>query len=210
MHPFVKILCFVLILLLTNTLSDEWLICLCMALCFMAVCLNKYNFLRVLRRMRWLFISLLIIYAFTTPGEYIPEFLAYSSPTYEGCVLGLMQIAKLLIALASLSLLFSSSSKQDLIAGLYMLLTPLKLLGLNAERFSARLLLTLDYVEEFAVDANHKVTFNQLDAIHMTANEILEPQLIDLHLPTFNRADRWMIYTIIICIGGLVAGHLFQ
>ena len=209
MHPFVKILCFVLILLLTNTLRDQWLIALCAGLCLMAVWSNKRNFLRVVRRMRWLFISLLIIYAFTTPGEYIPELLAYASPTYEGCVLGLLQITKLLIALASLSLLFASSSKQDLIAGLYMLLTPLKLFGLNPERFSARLMLTLDYVEEFAVDTNHKMTFNRLDAIHMTVNEMPAPQVIDLQLPAFNQSDLWVIFTIIISVVILIARHFF-
>ncbi len=209
MHPFVKILCFVLILLLTNTLRDQWLIALCAGLCLMAVWSNKRNFLRVVRRMRWLFISLLIIYAFTTPGEYIPELLAYASPTYEGCVLGLLQITKLLIALASLSLLFASSSKQDLIAGLYMLLTPLKLFGLNVERFSARLMLTLDYVEEFAVDTNHKMTFNRLDAIHMTVNEMPAPQVIDLQLPAFNQSDLWVIFTIIISVVIFIARHFF-
>ncbi len=209
MHPFVKILSFVLILLLTNILKDQWLIILCAGLCIMAVWSNKRNFLRVVKRMRWLFISLLVIYAFTTPGEYIPELLAYASPTYEGCVLGLLQITKLLIALASLSLLFASSSKQDLIAGLYMLLTPLKLFGLNVERFSARLMLTLDYVEEFAADANHKVTFNQLDAIHMTANEMPTPQLIALQLSAFNRTDKWIIYTMIISVGILMTRHFF-
>ena len=209
MHPFVKILCFVLILLLTNTLRDQWLIALCAGLCLMAVWSNKRNFLRVVRRMRWLFISLLIIYAFTTPGEYIPELLAYASPTYEGCVLGLLQITKLLIALASLSLLFASSSKQDLIAGLYMLLTPLKLFGLNVEHFSARLMLTLDYVEEFAVDTNHKMTFNRLDAIHMTVNEMPAPQVIDLQLPAFNQSDLWVIFTIIISVVIFIARHFF-
>ena len=209
MHPFVKILCFVLILLLTNTLRDQWLIALCAGLCLMAVWSNKRNFLRVVRRMRWLFISLLIIYAFTTPGEYIPELLAYASPTYEGGVLGLLQITKLLIALASLSLLFASSSKQDLIAGLYMLLTPLKLFGLNVESFSARLMLTLDYVEEFAVDTNHKMTFNRLDAIHMTFNEMPAPQVIDLQLPAFNQSDLWVIFTMIISVVILIARHFF-
>jgi len=209
MHPFVKILCFVLILLLTNTLRDQWLIALCTGLCLMATWSNKRNFLRVVRRMRWLFISLLIIYAFTTPGEYIPELLAYASPTYEGCVLGLLQITKLLIALASLSLLFASSLKQDLIVGLYMLLTPLKLFGLNVERFSARLMLTLDYVEEFAVDTNHKLTFNRLDAIHMTVNEMPTPQVIDLQLPAFNQSDFWVIFTIFISVVILVTRHFF-
>lgn len=209
MHPFVKILCFVLILLLTNTLRDQWLIVLCAGLCLMAVWSNKRNFLRIVIRMRWLFISLLIIYAFTTPGEYIPELLAYASPTYEGCVLGLLQITKLLIALASLSLLFASSSKQDLIAGLYMLLTPLKLFGLNPERFSARLMLTLDYVEEFAVDTNHKMTFNRLDAIHMTVNDMPSPQVIDLQLPSFNQSDLWVIFTMIISVVILITRHFF-
>ena len=209
MHPFVKILCFVLILLLTNTLRDQWLIVLCAGLCLMAVWSNKRNFLRIVIRMRWLFISLLIIYAFTTPGEYIPELLAYASPTYEGCVLGLLQITKLLIALASLSLLFASSSKQDLIAGLYMLLTPLKLFGLNPERFSARLMLTLDYVEEFAVDTNHKMTFNRLDAIHMTVNDMPSPQVIDLQLPSFNQSDLWVIFTMIISLVILITRHFF-
>ena len=209
MHPFVKILCFVLILLLTNTLRDQWLIALCAGLCLMAVWSNKRNFLRVVRRMRWLFISLLIIYAFTTPGEYIPELLAYASPTYEGCVLGLLQITKLLIALASLSLLFASSSKQDLIAGLYMLLTPLKLFGLNPERFSARLMLTLDYFEEFAVDTNHKMTFNRLDAIHMVVNDMPSPQVIDLQLPSFNQSDLWVIFTMTISVVILITRHFF-
>jgi len=207
MHPFVKILCFVLILLLTNTLRDQWLIVLCAGLCLMAVWSNKRNFLRIVIRIRLLFISLLIIYAFTTPGEYIPELLAYASPTYEGCVLGLLQITKLLIALASLSLLFASSAKQDLIAGLYMLLTPLKLFGLNAERFSARLMLTLDYVEEFAVDTNHKMTFNRLDAIHMRVNDTPSPKVIDLQLPSFNESDMWVIFTIIVSVVLLITRY---
>ena len=209
MHPFVKILSFVLILLLTNALKDQWLIILCAILCFIAVWVSKRDFLRVVKRMRWLFISLLIIYAFTTPGKYIPQLLAYASPTYEGCIFGLLQITKLLIALASLSLLFSGSSKQELIAGLYMLLTPLKLLGLNVERFSARLLLTLDYVENFAAEPNHKVTFNKLDAIHMMANEIPTPQLISLKLPEFSQMDQWIMVTIIIGIGMLILRQLF-
>jgi energy-coupling factor transport system permease protein len=209
MHPFVKILCFVLIMFLTNILRDQWLIALCVSLCIMATCLNKRFFFRIVRRMRWLFISLIIIYALSTPGEYIPELLAYASPTYEGFVLGLMQITKLLIALASLSLLFASSSKQDLIAGLYMLLTPLKFVGLNVERFSARLMLTLDYVEVFAVDVNHKVSFKHLEAIHMAANDEPVSSILALQLPEFNRSDKWIIFTIIIFSVILIAWFLF-
>jgi hypothetical protein len=70
-------------------------------------------------------------------------------------------------------------------------------------------MLTLDYVEEFAVDTNHKMTFNRLDAIHMTVNEMPAPQVIDLQLPAFNQSDLWVIFTIIISVVILIARHFF-
>jgi len=119
------------------------------------------SFLHTVRRMRWLFLSILIIYTFGTPGELVPHFPVNIAPTFEGIQLGLQQIEKLMIALAALSLLLTRSSKEHMMLGLYMLLLPFKFIGLNVERFAARLLLTLNYVED-----KNKFSFAQLDAIH--------------------------------------------
>lgn len=132
-------------------------------------------FQHAVRRMRWLFLSMMMIYAFATPGELIPYFPADFAPTYEGLLSGWIQVERLLIALAALSLLLLRSSRQQLMLGLYMLLSPFRLVGLNVERFAARLMLTLDYVEEFA--ASDKSGFNIRQLAEVDAHVESLPQL---------------------------------
>ena len=202
MHPVVKILYFVLTLLLVSFLSPLllWIFCALLVIC--AVKLNFKKFLRVIKRTKWLFISILIIYAFTTPGEYIQQFPANFAPTYEGCKLGLLQVAKLLIALAALNLLFATSAVESLMAGLYVLLSPLKLFGLNIERFTARLMLTLDYVEELLAKNNDKFNFRQLDKIDsISETDNIEKEIV-LVLPFFKWNDKFLL---VIFIGAVLS-----
>jgi energy-coupling factor transport system permease protein len=49
--------------------------------------------------------------------------------------------------LAALSLLLATTSRAQIMAGIYQLLKPLQFFGVLPERFSARLWLTLHYVE---------------------------------------------------------------
>ena len=117
MHPFVKILLFIFTLLLMSYLSNAYLLLMCLFLFAYATWLARSDFLRVVRRMKWLFISIFVIYAFGTPGEYIQHIPASAAPTVEGCILGGGQIAKLLIALATLNILFATSSREQLMIG---------------------------------------------------------------------------------------------
>ncbi|MDP1766273.1 MAG: CbiQ family ECF transporter T component [Methylotenera sp.] len=198
MHSFVKILVFIYILLFMSFLNNELVWLLCILTCVLAAKLQFKDFLRVVMRMRWLFISIFIIYAFGTPGEYIKQFPINFSPTIEGCVLGLLHIAKLLIALATLSLLFSTSSKEQLMTGLYLLLLPLKRLGLSTEQFTARLILTLDYVEDLAVKENFKLSFNHLANMHLTAENLQNDKNIVLQVFPFKLIDKVIISILIL------------
>jgi energy-coupling factor transport system permease protein len=198
MHPIVKILWFIFVLLLINFLSNEWLWMLCIGLAALAAKLHLASFLRVVKRMRWLFMSIFIIYAFGTPGEYIQQFPLNASPTYEGLQLGFAQIAKLLIALALLSILFATSTKEKLMTGLYLLLTPLKLIGFDVERFTARLILTLDYVEELAGKHNQKFHFQQLDDIYLATDNLPAEKTIVLESIPFSTLDKLMLAIVII------------
>ncbi len=210
MHPVVKILCFLFVLLLVNILSNQLLWLLCFLTVIFAAKLNFYNFSRVIKRTKWLFISILAIYAFTTPGEYIQHFPLSFSPTYEGLELGFLQVAKLLVALAALSLLFANSSVEMLMAGLYMLLSPLKLLGINTERFTARLLLTLDYVEELTSKSKltPKFGFHQFEAFCETSDSISKQEIV-LQLPSLNLIDKLVISSLIFSTSVFVAYRLF-
>jgi len=154
--------------------------------------------LRVVKRMKWLFISIFIIYAFSTPGEYIQYLPASVAPTFEGCFLGGVQIAKLLIALAILSILFTTSSKEQLMIGLHLLLSPLNLLGLNTNKFTARLLLTLDYVEELAAKEKFKFGFDQLENMLSTTEIAHKDRIIVLESIPFKWNDILVVMLLVI------------
>jgi energy-coupling factor transport system permease protein len=159
----------------------------------LVISLKIQTFLHAVRRMRWLFLSIFIIYAFGTPGELIPNFPVNFAPTFEGAQLGLVQVEKLLIALAALSLLLTSSPREKMLLGLYMLLLPFKFFGLNVERFAARLMLTLDYVEELAAKDNSSFSFKHLDQIDEYIKCLPQANVVTFQKLPFSLIDKLMI-----------------
>ena len=203
MHPFVKIACFFFLLLLLHYLSPSSIAVLCGLICLLAAVLNLPHFSQLIKRMRWLFLSLLLVYAYATPGEYLAFLPLNVAPSFEGLHLGLMQIAKLLIAVASLSALFASASKSQLMAGLWTLLSPLRLVGLNVERFTVRMLLTLHYVEQMAVQPKLKLDFSQLDKLALAPDEPGATLPLILAQPAFTWFDKAMLSLMLLAVMGL-------
>ena len=203
MHPFVKIACFFFLLLLLQYLSPSTIAVLCGLICLLAAVLNLPHFSQLIKRMRWLFVSLLLVYGYATPGEYLAFLPLNVAPSYEGLHLGLMQIAKLLIAVASLSALFVSASKSQLMDGLWTLLAPLRLMGLNVERFTVRMLLTLHYVEQIAVQPKLKLDFSQLDKLALAPDEPGATLPLILAQPAFTWFDKAMLSLMLLALMGL-------
>ncbi len=199
MHPFVKVIFLLIFLLLINVINQPFVWFLCVITCVLVMLFGNGKFLLTVQRMRWLWVSILIIYAFTTPGEYIPAFPTQFSPTIEGVQLGMLQILKLLIAIACLNLLFSTCSKEDLLAAFIRLVRPFQWLGLNVERFAARLFLTLDYVERLATESKlsfAQLNFQLLDAMHATTLH-LSQQKVKIAQPPLLLMDKIALCVII-------------
>lgn len=160
-----------------------------------------HAYLHAVRRMRWLFLSMFMIYAFATPGELIPYFPPDFAPTYEGLLSGLIQVERLLIALAALSLLLLRSSKEEMMLGLYMLLTPFRLAGLNVERFAARLMLTLDYVEELAASDNSGFNFRHLAEVDRHIQSLPQHGVVSFQRLPFGFKDKLLLMMFsILCV----------
>lgn len=100
---------------------------------------------RLVRRTRILLIALLVLYAFATPGA--PLLAAWEVPTQEGLLAGALQAWRLLLMITALALLLTRLNHEQLLAGIYGLLAPFKLLGLPLERIAVRLWLTMQYAE---------------------------------------------------------------
>ena len=108
---------------------------------------NGNQFFRSIKRLKWFFLVLIIIFAFNTPGEHVLTSSTRISPTYEGLIAGGTQALRIMAMLAALSLVLACNTRQQLISGFYFLFSPLNYLGLNVARFASRLWLTLYYVE---------------------------------------------------------------
>jgi energy-coupling factor transport system permease protein len=104
---------------------------------------------RLLRRMRWLFLSIAVIYLWLTPGEpLLPAAASWEAwlPTLDGAWEGLLRIAALALMVSAASLLLQVTAREQILAALRWLAAPLRRLGFPHERFAVRTALVLEAV----------------------------------------------------------------
>lgn len=102
------------------------------------------HFQLLLRRSRWLLITMLVMFGWLTPGTPLPSIPGASQ---EGLLLAADNLARLIVALSIVALLLKALPAPQLVAGMRSLLAPLALLGVPRDRIAVRLALTLNEVE---------------------------------------------------------------
>lgn len=136
-----------------------------------------------LRRIRWLLLSLLLIYAYTVPGESLLPALNGFSPSLPGLQHAGLRSARILLLLATLVLLMTHVSRAHLLLGVYRLLRPLRWLHIDDERIAVRLWLTLHYAETAIGNAQEIPIKQRLEELRSTdvlpASAISQIELAD-------------------------------
>ena len=185
-HPAALILLWVFLAIAMQSLTATVLLLAGVSLLIVAYVLSAARLRTLLHRTRWIMLSLLLIYAYATPGVAMVASLSQFSPTYEGVIDGLLQLNRLVFALAGLAILLSLLSQQQLISGLYALGYPLRYIGLSRARMAVRLALTLHYAESSMRDtaANWRASIEQ-----MPAQAKVKPQSIELQVTPFILRD---------------------
>lgn len=145
MHPSLKIIYLVIFAILEHSASAHELVTYFVLVLVFILIAKAHNFFYLCFRMRWLFIVMMLVYAYATPGEYVNHLPAEYAPSYEGLHAGLIQTLKIVNLIATISLILHTTVRSDLISGLLLLMHPLKKLHVNTERVAARLYLTLYY-----------------------------------------------------------------
>ncbi len=154
-HPAAQILTWCLLVAIMQFLTLEILLVTAGFVLLFALLLSAHKLMQLLRRTRWIMLSLLLIYAYSTPGQPLLDALGMFSPSREGLSDGVLQLTRLLAALAGLAILLDRLHRQQLIAGLYTLFAPLQLIGVSRERVAVRLALTLHYAEVAMLRETH-------------------------------------------------------
>jgi energy-coupling factor transport system permease protein len=189
MHPFVRIVCLIAFAVALQFVGWRALAGACVLLAAMLMWRGLPVFLKLLRRARWLLLSILLIYAYATPGEYLPRLPDIVAPTYEGLRTAAMQMGRLGAMLAALSVLLASSTREDIMVGVYLLLQPLRPFGLDPERFAARLWLTLHYVETMPQGVFRRLREHGWRLDDVLQENVERPASVQMLFPKFSAVD---------------------
>lgn len=147
LHPATWLALWLILLLLVSHSSLLILSVIVPALAIMAAA-GTVRALVGLQRVRWVFLSIFLIYGWATPGQPVWPDLDIWSPTSQGVHTGVHQVLRLAAAVITLGLLLERLGMFRLLVGLDWLLRPLRFLGVAPERIAARLWLTLHYAQQ--------------------------------------------------------------
>ena len=191
-HPAVLIFLWASLTVVLQSLQATSLLLAGVPLIIIAYTISHARLLILLRRTRWIMLSLLFIYAYATPGVAVWESLAQYSPTHEGLADGLLQLCRLAFALAGLAILLGVLTQTQLIGGLYTLAYPARYLGLSRERIAVRLALTLHYAETTLLETstNWRASIGQ-----MLAPAEIKCETVELETAVFTLRDGLVLLT---------------
>jgi len=99
-------------------------------------------------RLRWLFMTITLLYGWFLPGPPLVPLAGELSPTLAGLLEGLRRCWMLWIMATAARLTMATTSRESMVAALAWWLTPLRWLRLDPARFCLRLVLTLEYALE--------------------------------------------------------------
>lgn len=143
-HPLSLILLGGAVLLAAASRDGISLYLACSGLILAALIVANSDLRLLVRRSRWLLLTMLVMFGWLTPGTPLP---GIPGASQEGLQLAADNLSRFFVALATLSMLLKALDPPELVAGLRSLLAPLALLGFSRDRIAVRLALTLQEVE---------------------------------------------------------------
>jgi energy-coupling factor transport system permease protein len=143
-HPASLLLAWLGFALALQWVSLPWQLALAAVSIVLAGILATKRCLGLLKRSRWLLLSLCVLFLFVTPGAYLPGIWGRIGLTYEGLHQGGEQLSRLLAMLSSLALLHERIGTRGLLAAFYWWLGPFAWRKTTV----VRLMLVLEFVEQ--------------------------------------------------------------
>ncbi|MBL8473436.1 MAG: hypothetical protein KF778_00820 [Rhodocyclaceae bacterium] len=151
LHPASTILAWLALATSLSRLSGLSLALALLVLLCAAFVLARHRLVRLIRRARFLLLSLVAVFAWASPGQYMFPAAGAFSPTLEGAHLALAHVAIIVAMLSMVALLLELLPPVELASGCATLIgRALPVRGAD-ERLLARLCLVMEYVEGPAV-----------------------------------------------------------
>lgn len=163
MHPVIRIASF-FITVAGLTISSQWIFIIAMPILFLLIrtgC-TFLSLIVLLKRLRWLFLSLLILHLWFSTGRLV------WIPDISAVFMAVERISALIIIVLAAHLLVKTTTILAIIAALQWWLMPLKKLGFPSEKLTVRLALILDVldsVQKIQISSENSDTQNPIQKI---------------------------------------------
>jgi len=144
-HPTTRLVLWLLFLVAVQGLSGLPLVAVMVLMPLLGKEILNRGWL-LIRRARWLLLSLLVILAWGGAGE--PLWNSDLAPTHEGLFEALTHLGRLLLVLMAVAAFLETMSFSDLFTASHTLFKPLRYFRLDPDRGIVRLMLVLHYVEK--------------------------------------------------------------
>ena len=102
--------------------------------------------LRIIKRMKWLFLSILVIYFWFTPGKSIIGNSVPYLPTIQGVQMGILRVLSLILIIFALNYFVSAIARNRLVEAIIWLLNPLSRIGFDCRALAIRIALVLELI----------------------------------------------------------------
>lgn len=150
-HPAVRVvtLCVLVAFLATGQIPELIAGAVAIAVVYRLAAVPVRPAVTMLRRLRWFFVSIVVLFTWFTPGDTIASlaFLGSWAPSMEGIQGGLLRMTALILIVLAVNALLQSTPRDRLLGAVYWLTRPLNLVGLSNERLAVRATLVLEKVD---------------------------------------------------------------
>ncbi|MBV2235369.1 MAG: hypothetical protein KUL75_07465 [Sterolibacterium sp.] len=211
-HPASQILLWLTLTLILQWLPLSMLLWLALLIFPLALGLAGRRFRLLLRRIRWLLLSIAVLFAFATSGTLLPDPAGALGITREGLEFAATHTLRLLQLIALLAMLLERLGIPALVSGFYVLLGGI---GLQQQRgrMALRLMLVLEYVEQGrelrrrGQRSGWQDWFDPARSTSGTPAEMTQPAVpIELHIAPLTIRDRLIM---LLTLPVLIAAYLW-
>ncbi len=167
-HPVVRVVSFIFFSLILALGDFSQLVVAAALLCLLFIREGLVCVVQtwpMLRRMRWFFFSIFVIYLWLTPGRPLwagaDEWLWM--PTIDGVLMGGHRLLALVLMLLAVHWLLWVTSRRELVSALYWMAMPLIFFGFSRERFALRIALVFATIEQVQCCVTERMKFTNLE-----------------------------------------------
>ena len=149
MHPVIRVICF-LILSGFVVFGGVYELVLGMLVITAVVLVKRFQSLeislRIIKRMKLFFISILVLYLWFTPGVPVIDVSLPGVPTIEGIKTGMLRVMSLVLIIFAVNYFVTTIARTRLVEAIIWLLHPVKWIGIDNKTIAVRIALLLELI----------------------------------------------------------------